>query len=169
MARDDEQHTGRLWTVRITSDRYPQPGPMALRCSEPGCRPDPVPLPSATAARTAAAGHLASHGHTAGPVPQATACRCGTDGCSWHARSVPGCEGRAVRQVITYTCAGRVWRLAEMCAQCAGAIPDARILRPLNSHAGNPPGIQPDPTAIPPATVPPPGVQYAGPVVVQTW
>ncbi|MGA5129822.1 hypothetical protein ACPCTO_08450 [Streptomyces olivoreticuli] len=142
MVKHTEQHTGRLWTVRITSDWYPRPGPMTLRCSEPGCRPGRIPLPSPTAARTAAAGHLASHGHAAGPVPPATECRCGEENCSWHAWSIPGCQGRAVHQVITHTCAGRVWNLAEMCAHCAKAIPDARVLRLPNGRADTPPAAE---------------------------
>ncbi|MGW1075095.1 hypothetical protein [Streptomyces sp. NPDC002537] len=109
--------------MTIVSDRYPAPGPMALRCSESGCRPDPVPLPSPSAARTAAAGHLAAHGHGTGAARPAAPCGCGRE---------------ADRQVITHTDAGRVWCLAALCAPCTGSIPDARVLRPLNARRGAP-------------------------------
>lgn len=105
----------KLWTVTIVSDRYPAPGPMELNCSQRGCRPDAVPLPSASAARTAAAGHLAAHGHETDP---GAAC---------------GCGGAPAHHVITHTRCGRTWHLLELCAACTGSIPDARVLRPLNA------------------------------------
>ncbi|MEV6670282.1 hypothetical protein [Streptomyces sp. NPDC051162] len=103
--------------MTIVSERYPAPGPMALSCSQPGCRPDAVPLPSASAARTAAAGHLAAHGHETDP---GTAC---------------GCGDAPAHHVITHTRGGRTWHLLELCAACTGSIPDARVLRPLNARS----------------------------------
>ncbi|MCC3768765.1 hypothetical protein [Streptomyces sp. UNOC14_S4] len=108
--------------MTIVSDRYPAPGPMALRCSEPGCRPERVPLPSPSAARTAAAGHLAAHGHRAGALRADAAC---------------GCGRVAESRVITHAEAGRVWRLAALCAPCIRATADARVLRPLNTRPLN--------------------------------
>jgi hypothetical protein len=136
VATHAEPAAGRLWTVTIVRDHRPARRTMTLRCSEPGCRPDPVPLPAPTAARTAAAGHLAAHGHAVGPVRPGTDCRCGKEGCSWHAGTGPGCRGGAVHQVITHADAGHLWRLAEMCGPCAGSLPDARVLRPLNTATG---------------------------------
>ncbi|MBT2387216.1 hypothetical protein J7E86_27285, partial [Streptomyces sp. ISL-11] len=66
--------------------------------------------------------------------PPGTGCRCGKEGCAWHARSGAGCGGQAGRQVILHDAAGGLWRLAEVCGPCADAIPDARPLRPLNSR-----------------------------------
>ncbi|ARZ72031.1 hypothetical protein M1P56_14225 [Streptomyces sp. HU2014] len=134
MANHAVPAVGRLWTVHLTTDRDPDRRTMTLRCSVPGCRPDPVPLPTPAAARTAAAGHLAGHGHAAGPPPPGTGCRCGKEGCAWHAWTVPGCRGEATGQVILHTDTGRLWRLAEVCEHCAASIPDARVLRPLNTR-----------------------------------
>ncbi len=113
-----------LWTVTIVSDRYPAPGRMELHCSEPGCRPDPVPLPAPSAARTAAAGHLAWHGRRLEAAPAGARC---------------ACRAEAVHRVITHSEAGRVWCLTALCAPCAESLPDARVLRPLNLRDGAPP------------------------------
>lgn len=145
-APQGERVEGRVWTVRLDPHGRPSPGTVRLSCSRPAC-PDRR-LPDTAAGRKAAVAHI--NGHLArireggGPHGQAW-CACRSAGCAWHtadpdtapgaarngrARSAAGdvrCGGPVVLTVYADR-AGRLWRIAEMCARCAAATPDCRVL-----------------------------------------
>ncbi|MET8680958.1 hypothetical protein ABZW18_26105 [Streptomyces sp. NPDC004647] len=148
---DSNQRTpGRAWTVRVTgfADRT-----ATVTCTSP-CR-----LPSrsrdVTAIRAFAAAHAAAHARAATPRPNA-ACHCRIQGCSWHASTRLNCSGQTVLMLIPDPLGprqGRVWRAAEVCAQCAHHIPHGSVVstaarphaatKPAPAAASTPPNRRP--------------------------
>ncbi|WP_327310094.1 hypothetical protein OG730_43780 (plasmid) [Streptomyces sp. NBC_01298] len=147
----EDRVTGRLWVVRLDPYGRPSAGTVRLTCSRPACAEQR--LPSATEGRKAAVGHLNTHlaqiRAGGGPRPSAW-CACRTTDCAWHTpdpTTLPGrkpaarppCGGPTVLTVCADR-AGRLWRIAEMCARCAAATPGCRVL----DTAAPPPSPIPD-------------------------
>ncbi|MQS07632.1 hypothetical protein [Streptomyces alkaliphilus] len=144
--RQEERVAGRVWTVRLDPDGRPAAGAVKLSCSRPACADQRVPG-GAAAGRRAAVGHVNQHlAHIrAGGGPRGTAwCACRAADCAWHtpdpdtltkrpggARPPGGtgvrCGGPVVLAVYADR-AGRLWRIAELCARCAAATPNCRVL-----------------------------------------
>lgn len=96
--------------------------------------------------------HLARIREEGGPRSEAW-CACRAADCAWHipdpdtaprgrARSAAGsvrCGGPLTLTVYADR-AGRLWRIAEMCARCAAATPDCRVLDTAPPPARNTPG-----------------------------
>ncbi|WP_406503595.1 hypothetical protein [Streptomyces sp. NBC_00212] len=142
-ARQEERVAGRVWTVRLDPYGRPSAGTVRLSCSRPACADQRFP-DGAAAGRKAAVGHVNTHlaRIRAGGGPRGEAwCACRAADCAWHtpdpdagrrggARPVTGavrCGGPVVLTVYADR-TGRLWRIAEMCARCAAAIPDCRAL-----------------------------------------
>ncbi|WP_239516328.1 MULTISPECIES: hypothetical protein [unclassified Streptomyces] len=116
-------------------------------------------MPSAADGRKAAIRHVNTHlaqiRTGGGPRPTAW-CACRTADCAWHtpdpttrpARraeqrlvTAPGTCGGPVVLAVTADRAGRLWRIAEVCARCAAATAGCRVLdtappQPVASGAG---------------------------------
>lgn len=156
-----EQHvTGRVWTVRLDPHGRPSCGAVKLSCSCPACAELRVPG-GAAAGRRAAIGHVNTHlariREGGGPRGEAW-CACRAADCAWHtpdptavrrgganpAAGAVRCGGPVLLTVYADR-AGRLWRIAEMCARCAAATPDCRVLD----------------TAPPPPRIPPAGADQA--------
>ncbi|WP_344407036.1 hypothetical protein [Streptomyces longisporus] len=134
---------GRVWTVRLAPYGSPSAGAVRLSCSRPACAEQRFPS-GAAAGRKAAIGHINEHlAHiraSGGPRGEAW-CACRAADCTWHtpdvldgrrggARPTAGavrCGGPVVLTVYADR-AGRLWRVAEMCARCAAATPGCRVL-----------------------------------------
>jgi hypothetical protein len=141
--RQEERITGRVWTVRLDPDGRPSAGAVRLSCSRPACADQRFPG-GAVAGRKAAIGHVNMHlariREDGGPRGEAW-CACRAADCAWHtpdldagrrggARPVAGavrCGGSVVLTVYADR-AGRLWRITEVCARCAAATPDCRVL-----------------------------------------
>lgn len=140
--RQDERVLGRVWTVRLDPYGRPSAGAVRLSCSSPACTEQRFPG-GAVAGRKAAIGHVnrhLAHIRTGGGPRGEAWCACRTADCAWHTpdpeagrRGGPRpsaavrCGGPVVLTVYADR-AGRLWRIAEMCARCAGSIPDCRVL-----------------------------------------
>lgn len=115
----------RIWTVELR----PEPGGPVLHC--PQCPPG---SPSVRAAARQALAHLARHARRDALPQHLRTCQCHLHGCRWHPRH-RGCNG-PVLLVLTRDQGGRLWRLADVCAACAGAtahaavVPDTALHRP---------------------------------------
>ncbi|MFD7699177.1 hypothetical protein [Streptomyces caelestis] len=138
-----EQVAGRVWTVRLDPYGRPSAGAVKLACSRRACADQHFPDGTA-AGRKAAIGHVNQHlariRADGGPRGEAR-CACRAADCAWHtpatavgrragARPAAGsvrCGGPVVLTVYADR-AGRLWRIAEMCARCAAAIGDCRVL-----------------------------------------
>ncbi|MEU9547064.1 hypothetical protein [Streptomyces mirabilis] len=137
-----ERVAGRVWTVRLDPYGRPSAGAVKLSCSRPACADQR--FPGAAAGRKAAVEHVNLHlAHIrAGGGPRGQAwCACRAAGCAWHTPDpTAGPRGGTRQPAGTVRCggpvvltvyadrAGRLWRIAEMCARCAAAIPDCRVL-----------------------------------------
>ncbi|WP_238783682.1 hypothetical protein [Streptomyces monomycini] len=77
----------------------------------------------AETARSAALHHLAQHAREDALPLHLRTCQCQTRGCRWHPPH-RGCTG-PVLLVLARDCGGRRWRLADTCAACAAATPQA--------------------------------------------
>ncbi|MFC7219464.1 hypothetical protein ACFQLX_14975 [Streptomyces polyrhachis] len=135
-ARREELVAGRVWTVRLDPDGRPAAGAVRVSCSRPVCA-DQRFTEGAVAGRRAAIGHVNTHlGRIrAGGGPRDGAgCACRGAECSWHLSEDDVARGRVARcggPVVLAVCtdrAGRWWRIAEMCARCAAATSDCRVL-----------------------------------------
>lgn len=161
-----ERFTGRVWTVRLDPHGHPSAGVVRLSCSRPACADQRFPG-GAGAGRRAAIGHV--NGHLAhireGGGPRGEVwCACRAADCAWHApgrdagrrggtRPSAGaarCAGPVVLTVYADR-AGRLWRIAEVCARCAAAGSDCRVLdtaappgRPAAAGTGQRPGVGPE-------------------------
>lgn len=141
--QQEERVVGRVWTVRLDPYGRPSAGTVRLSCSRPACADQLFPG-GATAGRKAAVEHVNLHlaRIRAGGGPRGEArCACRAADCAWHtsdpaagprggARPVAGsvrCGGPMVLTVYAHR-AVRLWRIAEMCARCAAATPDCRVL-----------------------------------------
>ncbi|WP_175409892.1 hypothetical protein [Streptomyces sp. TRM64462] len=139
----EERVAGRVWTVRLDPDGRPSAGAVRLSCSRPACADQRFPG-GAAAGRQAAIGHVNTHlaRIRAGGGPRGEAwCACRAVGCAWHTPGLVAgrrdagrppagavrCGGPVVLTVYADR-AGRLWRIAEMCARCAAATPDCRVL-----------------------------------------
>ncbi|MFC7639325.1 hypothetical protein ACFQWA_26390 [Streptomyces thermogriseus] len=139
--RQEERVVGRVWTVRLDPDGRPSAGIVRLSCSRPACADQR--FPSTSAGRKAAIEHVNLHlariREDGGPHGEAW-CACRAADCAWHIPdSVAGrrggtrpaegarCGGPVVLTVYADR-AGRLWRIAEMCARCAAATPGCRVL-----------------------------------------
>ncbi|WP_371798184.1 hypothetical protein OG963_01330 [Streptomyces sp. NBC_01707] len=109
----------RTWTVELR----PQQGKTVLYCAL--CAPGGHAL-AASAARPAVLAHLAHHARRDVLPPHLRTCQCHERGCRWHPRH-RGCSG-PVLLVLTRERGGRLWRLADACAACAGATPGSAIV-----------------------------------------
>ncbi|WP_406423537.1 hypothetical protein OHA59_49890 [Streptomyces sp. NBC_01589] len=109
----------RTWTVELR----PQQGKTVLHCAL--CAPRGHAL-AASAARPAALAHLAHHARRDVLPPHLRTCQCHERGCRWHPRH-RGCAG-PVLLVLTREHGGRLWRLADVCAACAGATPGSAVV-----------------------------------------
>ncbi|MHB9863565.1 hypothetical protein [Streptomyces sp. YIM S03343] len=139
----EERIAGRVWTVRLDPYGRPSAGVVTLSCSRPACA-DQRFTGGATEARKAATGHINMHlaGISADGGPRSQAwCACRAADCAWHtSEPAAGRPGGARPVTETVRCgglvvltvygdrAGRLWRIAEMCARCAAAIPGCRVL-----------------------------------------
>lgn len=137
-----ERVVGRVWTVRLDPYGRPSAGTVRLSCSRPAC-PDER-FGSAAAGRKAAVDHINMHlariRESGGPRGGAW-CACRAADCAWHApdptaggrggvrrsAELERCGGSVVLTVYADR-AGRLWRIAEMCARCAAATTDCRVL-----------------------------------------
>ncbi|GCD35812.1 hypothetical protein OEIGOIKO_03559 [Streptomyces chrestomyceticus JCM 4735] len=105
----------RAWTVTISS---PAGRPLLMCSACPG--PDPAAsVPRGEEMRR----HLARHVRESGLEPHLRTCQCRERFCVWHRRQGP-CNG-ALRLVLIRADQGRTWHLADACAACAVAIPQA--------------------------------------------
>lgn len=141
-----ERVAGRVWTVRLDPYGRLSAGAVRLSCSRPACAEQR--FPGAAAGRAAAVGHVNMHlarvRAEGGPRGEAW-CACRDTDCAWHspdpdaagrggARPAAGSAAKSVRcggPVVLTVCAdrtGRLWRIAEMCARCAAATADCRVL-----------------------------------------
>ncbi|MDQ0811735.1 hypothetical protein QFZ63_003449 [Streptomyces sp. B3I7] len=137
-----ERVPGRVWTVRLDPFGGPSSGAVRLSCSCPGCGDQR--LPGAPEGRRAAVAHVNAHlaGIRTGGGPRAEAwCGCRAADCAWHSpeiltgrragtRPASGggrCGGSVVLTVFADR-AGRLWRIAEVCARCAAATQGCRVL-----------------------------------------
>ncbi|MBO8202718.1 hypothetical protein JW613_31245 [Streptomyces smyrnaeus] len=137
-----ERVVGRVWAVRLDPYGRPYAGTVRLSCSRPAC-PDQR-FGSAAAGRKAAVDHINMHlariRESGGPRGGAW-CACRATNCAWHAPGpAAGERGGMRRAAQTERCggsvvltvhadrAGRLWRIAEMCARCAAATTDCRVL-----------------------------------------
>ena len=109
----------RTWTVELR----PQQGGTVLYCAL--CAPRGHAL-AASAARPAVLAHLAHHARRDVLPPHLRTCQCHERGCRWHPRH-RGCAG-PVLLVLTRERGGRLWRLADVCAACAGATPGSAVV-----------------------------------------
>ncbi len=141
--RQEERVAGRVWTVRLDPHGRPSAGAVKLSCSRPACAEQRVPG-GAAAGRKAAIGHVNLHlariREDGGPRGEAS-CACRAADCAWHtpdptavlrgganpAAGAVRCGGPVVLTVYADR-AGRLWRIAEMCARCAAATPGCRVL-----------------------------------------
>ncbi|MCQ6552021.1 hypothetical protein NPS70_02210 [Streptomyces sp. C10-9-1] len=174
--RQQERVAGRVWTVRLDPDGRPSAGAVKLSCSRPACADQRVPG-GAAAGRRAAIAHVNMHlaGIREGGGPRGTAwCACRAADCAWHTpdpvtarrganppEGAVRCGGPVVLAVHADR-AGRLWRIAELCARCAAATPDSRVLdtaqpppRPAPAEPGREPANR--------ATAQEPAVGTAGP------
>ncbi|GAA4658620.1 hypothetical protein GCM10023347_07390 [Streptomyces chumphonensis] len=162
--QQEERVAGRVWTVRLDPDGRPSAGAVKLSCSRPACPDQRIPA-GAAAGRKAAVAHVNQHlAHIrASGGPRGTAwCACRAADCAWHTRDPdtftkrPGgarpptgtgmrCGGQVVLAVYADR-AGRLWRIAEMCARCAAATPDCRVLDTALPPARATPAVQGKPT-----------------------
>ncbi len=167
-----ERVTGRVWTVRLDPHGRPSAGVVRLSCSRPACADQCCP---AGAGRKSAIGHVNTHlAHIregGGPRGEAW-CACRAADCAWHTPGPGTARGGGTRPpagaarcggpVVLTVCAdraGRLWRIAEMCARCAAATPDCRVLdtaappaRPATATTGpasGKQGAEPEPPAGP--------------------
>lgn len=140
--RQDERIVGRVWTVRLDPYGRPSAGAVRLSCSRPTCPEQRFPG-GATAGRKAAISHVnthLTHIRTGGGPRGAAWCACSTADCAWHTPDPEAgrrggsrppaavrCGGPVVLTVYSDR-AGRLWRIAEMCARCAASIPGCRVL-----------------------------------------
>jgi hypothetical protein len=139
-----ERITGRVWTVRLDPYGRPSAGAVRLSCSRPACADQRFPS-GAAAGRKSAIGHINEHlaRIRAGGGPRGEAwCACRAADCAWHTPDVLDGQHRGARPSAgaTVRCggpvvltvyadrAGRLWRIAEMCARCAAATPGCRVL-----------------------------------------
>ncbi|MGS2586683.1 hypothetical protein [Streptomyces hebeiensis] len=141
----EDRVAGRVWTVRLDPYGSPSAGTVRLSCSRPAC-PDQRFPGGAAAGRKAAVEHVNLHlAHIrAGGGPRDEAwCACRTVDCAWHTpdpatgprprggtRPAAGsarCGGPMALTVYADR-AGRLWRIAEVCARCAAATPECRVL-----------------------------------------
>ena len=140
--QQEERVAGRVWAVRLDPYGRPSAGTVRLSCSRPACA-DRFPGDTA-AGRKAAVEHVNTHlariREEGGPRSEAW-CACRAADCAWHtpdpdtgprgrARSAAGSVrcGGPVTLTVYADRAGRLWRIAEMCARCAAALPDCRVL-----------------------------------------
>ncbi|MFE7951576.1 hypothetical protein [Streptomyces sp. NPDC057426] len=157
---------GRVWTVRLDPYGRPSAGTVRLSCSRPACADQR--FPGAAAGRKAAIGHINTHlAHirAGGGTRGEASCACRAADCVWHtpdpeagrrsgARPPAGavrCGGPVVLTVYADR-AGRLWRIAEMCARCAAATPNCRVLdtapppaRTARAGADQAPDAEPEP------------------------
>ncbi|UQA90748.1 hypothetical protein [Streptomyces halobius] len=140
--RQDERVAGRVWTVRLDPYGRPSAGAVRLSCSRPACTDQRFPG-GAAAGRKAAIGHVNAHlAHIrAGGGPRGEAwCACRAADCAWHTPDPEAGRRGGTRPAGAVRCggpvvltvyadrAGRLWRIAEMCARCAAATPNCRVL-----------------------------------------
>lgn len=140
--RQEERVAGRVWTVRLDPHGRPSAGTVRLSCSRPACADQRFPG-GAAAGRKAAIEHINLHlAHIrAGGGPRGEAsCACRAADCAWHtpdpeagprggrhAAASARCGGPVALTVYADR-AGRLWRIAEMCARCAASTPECRVL-----------------------------------------
>lgn len=138
----DERVVGRVWTVRLDPYGRPSAGAVRLSCSRPACTEQRFPggtIEGRKAAIVHVNAHLAHIRTGGGPRGEAW-CACRAADCAWHTpdpaagrrggAQSPGavrCGGPVVLAVYADR-AGRLWRIAEMCARCAATTPDCRVL-----------------------------------------
>ncbi|MEU7336682.1 hypothetical protein [Streptomyces sp. NPDC007074] len=105
----------RAWTVTISTSA----GRPLMMCSAcPG--PD---LAAAVPRGEEMRRHLARHVRESALEPHLRTCQCRERSCVWHRRQGP-CTG-ALRLVLIRADHGRTWHLADTCAACAIAVPQA--------------------------------------------
>ncbi|WP_329126398.1 hypothetical protein [Streptomyces sp. NBC_01465] len=127
-----------MWTVRLDPYGRLSAGTVRLTCSRPACADQH--FPQTGEGRKAAVGHVNSHlAHIrTGGGPRGEAwCSCRAADCAWHTpapdtrprnRPATGRCGGPVVLAVYADRAGRLWRIAEMCASCAAAVPGCRVL-----------------------------------------
>lgn len=118
----------RTWIVEL----YPEPQGPVLVCAQCPTRPR---LAQGSTGRSAALAHLARHARRSLLPSYLRTCQCHERGCRWHPRH-RGCDGPLLL-VLTCERAGRLWRLADACAACAGAMHHASVVP--DTTLSNPP------------------------------
>jgi hypothetical protein len=137
-----ERATGRVWTVRLDPHGGTSSGTVRLTCSRPGCA-DQL-LPDSAAGRRAATAHVNAHlarVRAGGGAHGDAWCGCRAADCAWHSSDVTAGQragappaagavrcGGPVALTVYADRAGRLWRVAEVCARCAAATRDCRVL-----------------------------------------
>ena len=107
----------RTWTVQLRPER----GGPVLHC--PLC---PSERPAEGVAAPGVLAHLAQHARRDTLPTHLRTCQCHARGCRWHRRH-RGCSG-PVLLVLAREDGGRLWRLADVCAACAGATAHAAVV-----------------------------------------
>ncbi|MFD7666013.1 hypothetical protein [Streptomyces sp. NPDC059788] len=157
-----EYAAGRVWTVRLAPYGRPSAGAVRLSCSRPACDDQRFP-DGAVAGRKAAVGHVNLHlaRIREGGGPRGGAwCACRAADCAWHTpnpdagrrsgtRPVAARCGGPVVLAVSADRAGRLWRIAEMCARCAAATPGCRVLDTAPASAPGRPAAQQEPVGGP--------------------
>ncbi|MBB4787345.1 hypothetical protein BJY27_008392 [Streptomyces rapamycinicus] len=137
---------GPVWTVRPDPYGHPSAGSVRLSCSRPASADQR--FPGAAAGRRATVEHVNMHLtriRTGGGPRGEACCACRAADCAWHTRDTDtgpaaGRRGGARPVVEEVRCggpvvltvyadrAGRLWRIAEMCARYAAATTGCRVL-----------------------------------------
>lgn len=173
-AWQEDRVAGRVWTVRLDPYGRPCAGSVRLSCSCPACTDRR--FPGSAAGRKAAVEHVNMHLariRTGGGPRSEAWCACRAADCAWHTPDTDtgpaaGPQGRARPVAEAVRCggpvvltvyadrAGRLWRIAEMCARCAAATAGCRVLDTApppartapagTDQAAGKPGAQRDPS-----------------------
>ncbi|MFF2505930.1 hypothetical protein ACFVTY_21435 [Streptomyces sp. NPDC058067] len=106
----------RAWTVTISTSAG-RPLMMCSACPGPDLA---AGVPRGEEMRR----HLARHVRESGVEPHLRTCQCRERSCVWHRRQGP-CSGALRLMLIRADQQGRTWHLADACAACAAAIPQA--------------------------------------------
>ncbi len=131
----------RAWTITLS---HPA-GQAALTCS--ACRA-PVRLAGSAVAQEVRR-HLVHHVLETCLPPHLRTCQCREHACVWHRRQAR-CAG-PLRLVLIRADHGRRWHLADACATCAAATPEAATVTEPPERPAPAPRFPPTPASAPEA------------------
>lgn len=116
---------GGMWSATI------DPSLRSVHCTALSC-PGPGPVGPGSALREVAVRHLGIHAQRERLPEHLRTCACGQRNCRWHGRH-RGCDGNVVLVLFQHR-GGRSWHLADMCRDCARAVPgSAQVSLPTHS------------------------------------